>query len=186
MKATYAAAVVIAAIGLVGCSTTKVRTDYDQRSSFHELRTYQWLDKRVGTARNPAINSQLLQTRIQKAVDIELLRLGFEKASSREPDFLITYHVVANEKYDVSIDDDYGYYGYGRFGHHRPYYGSTIYTDEYLEGTLILDIIDAKTNKLIWRGWATKTLDNNPKPEKVQMYVNKAVRKILEQFPPTS
>ena len=183
MKAIYTAAVAVAVIGLVGCSTTKLRTDYDQRFSFRDLRTYQWLDKRVRTARNPAVNSPLVQERIQRAVDIELLRLGFEKASSREPDFLITYHVIADDKYELSIYDDYSYYGY--FGHHgRPHYGSTIYADKYLEGTLILDIIDAETKKLIWRGWATKALDDNPKPENVQMYVNKAVRKILKEFPP--
>ena len=49
MKAIYTAAVAVAVIGLVGCSTTKIRIDYDQRFSFRDLRTYQWLDKRVRT-----------------------------------------------------------------------------------------------------------------------------------------
>ena len=62
MKAIYTAAVAVAAIGLVGCSTIKVRTDYDQRSSFRDLRTYQWLDKRVRTVRNPAVNTQFFLT----------------------------------------------------------------------------------------------------------------------------
>ncbi len=57
---------------------------------------------------------------------------------------------------------------------------------EYLEGTLILDIVDDRNSKLIWRGWASGALDHDPRPDKVRMYVNKAVRKILEKFPPTS
>ena len=57
--------------------------------------------------------------------------------------------------------------------------------DEYLQGTLVLDIIDARTNELIWRGWANTVLDHDPEPEEVHMYVNEAVRKMLEEFPPT-
>ena len=57
---------------------------------------------------------------------------------------------------------------------------------EYLEGTLILDSVDDRNSKLIWRGWASGALDHDPRPDKVRMYVNKAVRTILEKFPPTS
>ena len=57
--------------------------------------------------------------------------------------------------------------------------------NEYLEGTLILDIIDAHNNEITWRGWASKALDHDPDPDNVRMYVNKAVEKILEKFPPT-
>ena len=51
---------------------------------------------------------------------------------------------------------------------------------------LVLDVLDARTGELIWRGWATKSLDDNPTPETVQKYVKAAVEKILEKFPPAS
>ncbi len=100
------------------------------------------------------------------------------------------------------IDQHYGYscIGYRRFGHgwygHRyygryPYHGyfgpvvgTTQYVNEYLKGTLIVDIADPRENELIWRGWASQALDDDPSPEKVQMYINAAVRKILDEFPP--
>jgi hypothetical protein len=39
---------------------------------------------------------------------------------------------------------------------------------------------------VIWRGWAIDSLDLNPEPQKVQMYVDQAVEKILDRFPPTA
>ncbi len=54
---------------------------------------------------------------------------------------------------------------------------------EYLEGTLVLDIIDVRTEKVIFRGWASKSLDSDPSPKKVRRYVTEAVEEILEDFP---
>ena len=74
----------------------------------------------------------------------------------------------------------------------RPYYGSYYgYPDagyqgrvrEYLEGTLVLDITDVRTEEVIFRGWATKSLDSNPSPKQVRVYVTEAVDEILEDFP---
>ena len=55
---------------------------------------------------------------------------------------------------------------------------------EYLQGTLVLDIIDVRTEEVIFRGWARKSLDSDPSPEKVRKYVTEAVAEILEDFPP--
>ena len=74
----------------------------------------------------------------------------------------------------------------------RPYYGSYYgypgagyagRVREYLEGTLVLDITDVRTEEVIFRGWATKSLDSDPSPKKVRMYVTEAVEEILEDFP---
>jgi hypothetical protein len=168
----------IAVLALVGCSSTRVRSDFDERSSFTSLRTYTWIDQPVRTARNPALNNPLLTEHVQNAVDGQLASQGFRRLDSGAPDFKIAYHVVADEKTEVTVQDSY----YGRrYGH-----GLDYYTQEYVKGTLILDIYDGTTNKLIWRGWATKALSDNPKPKKVQRYVKKAVKKILKEFPPTT
>ena len=74
----------------------------------------------------------------------------------------------------------------------RPYYGSYYgypgagyagRVSEYLEGTLVLDITDVRTKEVIFRGWATKSLDSNPSPKQVRKYVTEAVDEILEDFP---
>ena len=84
-------------------------------------------------------------------------------------------------------------FGFSRFGGRgfSPYYGysgaryaGTSYVREYLQGTLVLDIIDVRTEEVIFRGWARKSLDSDPSPEKVRKYVTEAVAEILEDFPP--
>ena len=55
---------------------------------------------------------------------------------------------------------------------------------QYEEGTLILDFVDADAKELIWRGTATKALDSNPTPEKIEKNIGNVVAKILAKFPP--
>ena len=193
----------IALLVLVGCSTIEVQTDYDERASFRQLKTYAWIDRPIDAGGNPAVNSPLVEKRIRNAIDSELLRRGYRKATTGDPDFLIAIHVVTQEKVDVTtIDHHYSYaytgyhnFGYGWYGH--PYYGrysnydyfgpvggSTQIVNEYLKGTLIVDIIDPRENELIWRGWASQALDEDPRPEMIRMYVEAAARKIFDEFPP--
>ncbi len=70
------------------------------------------------------------------------------------------------------------YYGYPGAG-----YAGGGYVREYLQGTLVLDITDVRTDEVIFRGWAKKSLDSDPSPEEVRRYVDKAVEEILEDFP---
>ncbi len=84
-----------------------------------------------------------------------------------------------------------GSFGFSLYGGRsfRPYYGSYYgypgagRVHEYLQGTLVLDIIDVRTEEVIFRGWAKKSLGSDPSPEKVRMYVTEAVEEILEDFP---
>ncbi len=64
-------------------------------------------------------------------------------------------------------------------------HGATGYAPEYLQATLVVDVVDARTNQLIWRGWANKSLGHEPEPEpkRIQKYASEAVEKILAKFP---
>ena len=55
---------------------------------------------------------------------------------------------------------------------------------EYLRVTLVLDIIDVRTEEVVFRGWERKSLRSDPKAKKVRKFVTKAVAEILEDFPP--
>ncbi len=138
-------------------------------------------------------------------------RIGYPTVLSNTPDFRIAYSLITEEKSRVDPSYGYGGYGYGgpygysgsryrgSFGlsfyggrYFRPYYGSYYgypgagyagRVSEYLEGTLVLDITDVRTEQVIFRGWATKSLDSNPSPKQVRKYVTEAVDEILEDFP---
>jgi hypothetical protein len=116
--------------------------------------------------------NQELQTRGYRLVD-------------ENPDFKVGWHGAIDQKLDVGTMDSY--YGYGWGSWYSPYYGGGAphtYVREYEEGTLILDVVDAASNKLVWRGTAQAELSSNSSAEKRQERLNEAVSKILEDFPP--
>ncbi|MFQ5511433.1 MAG: DUF4136 domain-containing protein [Candidatus Krumholzibacteriia bacterium] len=172
--------VVIAAILiLAGCSATRVRTDYDPRSSFRELRTYKWMPQPVKSPGNaPALYNPLLENRIHHAVDGELAGRGYRRITAGTPDFRLAYYVAAQPRTEIVETD--AYYSY----YHRYGFGSSVLTLEYVQGTLVIDIYHGGEDRLLWRGWASRSLDKDPDPEAVEKYVRKAVRKILKDFPP--
>ena len=93
----------------------------------------------------------------------------------------MTYYVDLESKIDVqTIHRSYGYGYRGRGG----VYGTETVVTEYEEGTLLIDIIDASGNGLLWRGSGSTRLSGSATPEKRKERVNTAVAKILEQFPP--
>ncbi len=84
-----------------------------------------------------------------------------------------------------------GFRGLGGFHGRRGYYGigpsygyDGGYAREYVESTLVIDVVDARRDEVIWRGWSNKDLGRNPKPDKIGAYATEAVAKILEDFPP--
>jgi hypothetical protein len=178
----------------------QIRTDYDDQVSFSQLRTYDWVNEEAAGGDQPAINSPLVNRRIRHAVDSALAALGYERITTGTPDFQVANRIVAKEETKVYPSYGYGGYGYGsyygyggfgrRFGRYRglgyggysPYYGSGRVRN-YVRGTVVLDVVDARTNELIWRGWASESLSDNPEPDRVQRYVNAAVQKILAEFP---
>ncbi len=75
--------------------------------------------------------------------------------------------------------DNFGYRGSWR-GHGA----STVHVQEIKVGTLIVDMLDGDSTRLIWRALATQTLPTNPKPEKIEKKINKVVGKMFRKFPP--
>ncbi len=194
---------------LAGCASLQVRTDYDPQASYTPLSTYDWNGGELDAGRNPAVNNPLLGTHIRGAVESELDRMGYRKVTSGTPDFRIAYRVVAQERARLFGSGYGGSYGFGSYGHGRsfypgrygfrffggghfsPYgygysgagYGGAGRVREYLRGTLVLDITDVRTGEVIWRGWASKSLHSDPRPEKVRMYVDESVAEMLADFP---
>ncbi len=187
---------------LAGCASLQVQRDYDQQAEFTRLMTYDFAETQVSSDGPPAVSSPLLARHIEGAVASELDRIGFRHVESGTPDFRVAYRVVTDERSRfVPSGSGFGsfgfgsYYGFrGRYGRRffSPFYGygfgfgpGTGFVRQELRGTLVLDIIDVSSDEVIYRGWASKSLDLDPRPEKVRIYVDEAVVEILEDFPPT-
>jgi hypothetical protein len=166
---------------LWSCSSPlKVHSDYDKSVDFSKYKTFSLykLDTNSGI-------SELNRQRIANAIRNEMISKGFQE-STNSPDILVNQVAIFKDK--VSVSSSTNYYGYG--GVYRPYYwggagmsGTTSYNvDEYKEGSLIIDVIDAGTQKLIWQGIGNKEIDGPVKDPDTK--IPKAITMIMEGFPP--
>lgn len=178
----------VALIFLSGCSTLSVDYDFDQKVNFSQYKKYDWL----AFPKDMQID-ELNRARFVTAVEDNLATKGFNQNSSN-PDFVIAIHFgkenkvdITNWGYSYAPNGYYGGYGY----RHRGYAGSYASTGgvsvyEYEQGTLILDLVDANTKKLIWRATAKAIISSASTPEKQTEKIENAVQEILENFPPKS
>jgi hypothetical protein len=163
----------------LSCSIYGVRHDYDRQADFTEFKTFNWMQ----IPEKAGIDSIVLQ-RVKNAVNAELKAKGL-MITSNNPDFLIAEHLGKKNKVQVT-DWGYDYGSYGRYRRYGGYRGSGgVSTYQYEEGILILDFVDAKSKKLIWRGTAKAKVQNVNTPEKSEKIINAAVKKILGKYPPS-
>src|ERR1700754_3126044 len=165
---------------LISCGPTlKVSSDYDRSADFGKYKTFS-----MYKTENSSI-SQLNQDRITNAIIAEMVKKGFQQAST-DPDLLVNTVAILKDKVDVSSTTNN--YGYG--GYYRPYsWGAgmgTSYTSDdvqhYKDGSLIIDIVEAKTKKLLWQGIGNNRIDGPVSDAGTRIPV--AIGKIMAGFPP--
>lgn len=160
------------ALAATACSSLDTSFDYDTEADFSQLRAYTWIEDDGASEA-----ASLTLRRVRTAVDETLARRGY-RADAQAPDFFVAAHVTTAEKIEVT---DWGYTTPSRGG----WYGRRdidVYT--YDQGTLVLDVVNATSRSLIWRGTASRTVDASWTPEKREEVVREAVEALLEAFPP--
>ena len=170
----------IALIGpaIGGCATTMTVSSNIQRGlDIAQYRTYDWGPADALPTGDPRLDANpFFQDHMQGAVEKELAVKGFEPRAAGMADLLIHYHANITRRFDVDrLDRSYGYCSSGdcRAG-----------LMEYEAGTIVLDIVDTRTNRVIWRGWAQDTLDGVlDNPDRLKETINEAVTRMLRQFP---
>jgi uncharacterized protein DUF4136 len=153
-----------------------VTVDYDKKADFSKFKTYAWKE---GTPAGNPLNEE----RVHKAVDGQLAAKGLQKTEG-EADCYVYTHVKNKASQQVHMDSfGYGgYYGWGGWG--GGWGTTTVNVQNVIDGMLIVDIVDASTKELAWRGLGTKTLYPDTKPEKIEKVINKAVSQMFYGFPP--
>jgi hypothetical protein len=167
MKRTAIILTTAALLFLTGCSSVQVETDYDRETDFSKYNTFRWIPHVKGTEENPLMNDPLIKGHVQSAVNAELAKKGYTKIEEGHPDFLVAYYFTSRNRVDVT--HHYGYW----------YPHTSVY--QYKEGTLIVDIVDRVDKQLIWRGWATGTLEDR---SRVKDQIDYSVQKLMKKFPP--
>lgn len=169
---------VVLTVFLAACSTVTVTTDYDHSASFEHYRTYTLAPSSGKIALSPSSEAAL-----RDSLRVNLAARNITEVSN-DADLHVVRHISTKEKVVVYQSRDFNDggvpYGYGRYGLWSRDPLTLPDVSQYTEGTLILDFVDAKTQKLVFRGIGTGTVSD---PETNAERIRDAVEKIVEKFP---
>ena len=171
---------------LTACSTLTVQTDYDTTYDFSTLKTYAWLEAEE-PSKDIRINNSLIINRVVNAVNSGLQSRGYQLVDKDKADFHVNWFGRIEDKMQIeTINSYYWDQGYdSRSWGYRGYWpASRIYSFEYQQGTLIIDIADRNSKQLVWRGTGREYLEENQTPEQITAGINQTVNAILDRFPP--
>ncbi|RXR20478.1 DUF4136 domain-containing protein [Flavobacterium amnicola] len=155
---------------LTACSSVYVNTDYDKKANFSSYKTYAFLKSGIDKAEI----SDLDKKRILYAIDDAMAAKGFTK--SENPDILISIFTKERERVDMyqSYSFGWGWNPWWGMNYNRPVTTT--------EGTLLIDVLDAKSKELVWQGKGSGYLTQNV--DKKDARIAEFVTKILEKYPP--
>jgi hypothetical protein len=171
---------IAAALSLIGASVfaQDVKVDFDKSANFGAIKTFA---VKIGTSwGNP-----LSEKRVTDEITQALTEKGWTVAPEDKADAIVVLHGATEKQKTLNTFYSGGYGGYGWRGWGGGGMGTATTTEsEYLVGTLVVDIFDAKTKSLMFRGTAQDELSD--KPEKNVKKLAKASDKMFKDFPPGS
>ena len=150
----------------------QVQTDFDRAANFSQYKTYSW--KKVQTP------GPLWVDRIKAAVDAALAAKGWTQVESGGDISIVAIEINRDQQSLNTFYDDFGggwrWRGFGGFGE------STTTSETYTVGTIVVDLFDAKSKNLVWRGVSSGMLSD--KSDKNIKSLNRGVQKLFQHFPP--
>ena len=176
-------ALVTFAVVLNACAGIPVSTDYDPNWQMPPAPVYAWMPHPLNKA-DPMVDNDLVEARVRRAVDAQLEAKGMRMAKTEAAaNLLVAYHIGEEEKLDINtFHSHFGYYPcWHCWG---PGYDSDLWVSQYTQGKLIVDLIDAKSKKLVWRGIAARRVPDFDTPQQRDQYVRETVAAIFKKFPP--
>ena len=155
-----------------GCALQEVSSFTAQGVDVRQYHTYRWADGEQPATGDPRLdNNQLFRVHLQQAIDRELAAHGFRKDTSGAADLIVRCHAQAAQRLETTDKDGNG----AREGS-----GPSVYE----AGTLLIDLVDARTSTLVWRGWARGSIDGAIDDQPwLDELVERAVTRILDRLP---
>ncbi len=181
---TVAGALMLLAVTTAFGMSTK--SDYEKNFDFSQLRTFAFKTDRASN--DPLSTNTLEAGRIQNALAAQLEANGFSQAQ-QNPDFIVAFYSRSKQKTQVESSGFGPGFGFGRgfgWGYGVPFrerwrygFGPDIWTSNYTQGCVMADVIDAKTNEVVWRGVATDTISGIDQSEK---QTDQAAKDLVKKF----
>jgi hypothetical protein len=170
---------------VAGCAQLQTDSEIDKATDFTGLKTFSWLHDTEKPAEDVRLNDPKVRQTVRSAVEESLISKGYEQVERQQADFLVTWFGAIEQKMKKeNIDHFYAPYGYGTL-----YRDPVLNTEsprtiaEYEKGTIIIDIVDPKSQKLIWRGTGSGKLAEDQPEQTALRNLNRSVTKILDPFP---
>lgn len=159
---------------LYSCSPNQavVKTDYDKDADFSKFKTFYWAEEIDNNKDgHPLLNNTLVSKRIKNSIISEMEGRGY-KLSDKNPDLLVNFHIVVEEKTEYrTVPSSFGY-RYWLRDDVRPY--------NYNEGTLIIDLVDYDEKQLVWQGYSSGILKN--KEDALESKIRESISLIFQEF----
>ena len=172
MKKYFFLLMASALVFVTSCTPFQVRTDYAETANFSAYKTYQF---RVDDLKLNDLDKDRLLNEIAKNLQSKGL------TASQTPDLIVNLKASHKKVEDTRIDSSIGMYGWGRpFG-----WGVGVnraWTDSYNSGSIVIDMIDSNTNKLVWQGIGSGINVDSPKSKQKQ--IPAIVAEIMADYPP--
>jgi hypothetical protein len=169
------AAVSVATLMLAGCATLRVNSYLERGADFRRYESYAWAERGAFATGDPRLDdNRFFSQRVEEAVDMQLAARGFEKTGPSTADVLLHIHARMEQRLDTAAFDPID--GHCIDDECRP--------EVYDAGTLMVDFMDRRTNRLAWRGWAERSFDGVVDDQKwMEATIDKTVATILARLP---
>lgn len=171
-------AIALTGVLVTACAPMRVRSYDVPHTTVAAYRTYDWAGGDLGSTGDPRLDSnRFFVERVQQTADAELRRRGYERIGTAAPDLMLHIHARVVQRLDTSELDR----THGRCLQE----GCRTYLFD--EGTLLIDFVDARTDALVWRGWAEGSLDGVVDDQAwMNRVIDKAVTAIFGRLPARS
>ena len=168
----------LVAAPIAGCASPKIGYDFDRSANFSGYHAYAWTPGSQAPTSDQRLDNSLIDARIRTAIDAQLRSKGYTAAAEEKPQFLVAYHVGLKDLITGASTQNYiGDRAHGTY---------TTLSDirSYKEGTLLIDIVDAASNQLVWQATALAEVEEGLSPTERDDRINGIVRAMLSHFPP--
>ncbi len=162
---------------ITSCSSVQVTYDYDKQTDFSQFKTYALTKESLEL---PV--SELNRDRVIKAVQDEMKTKGFTESDN--PDIAVDLFIKTQQEIEATATTTGAGYGPYRYGWGGGFTTTQVDYNQYTNGSLFISFVNMKTQKLVWQGIGTKTLDENLSPDKREQAINYSIQQILSKYPP--
>jgi hypothetical protein len=171
------AVLALSSVLATSCAMMTVSSHVEPGLDASRYRTFDWGPADSLPTGDPRLDrNPFFQDHMMGAVEKQLTLRGYTQLTSGTPDLLVHYHANVANRIDVNrIDRQFGYcYDVE----------CSARVIDYQAGTLVIDVVDARSNRVIWRGWAQTSVESViGHPDRLSRMINDAVARMLARFP---